>query len=125
MNEGGEAMIENLTSKIIQWRWIVAVATLGAALLAMMGLQGIYFESDYRIYFPEDNPQRVAHEDMQGMFSKNDNILFVLKSEGGDITSSGVLEAVFELTMRRGSCPFLSGLIHSPITSTPAHSKTI
>lgn len=99
-------MIKNLTSKIIQWRWLVAAATLGAALLAMMGLRGIYFESDYRIYFPEDNPQRMAHEDMQRKFSKNDNILFVLKSEGGDITSGGVLEAVFELTTEAWKLPF-------------------
>jgi len=101
-----QSMIENLTSKIIEWRWMVTIATLAAVLLAMMGLRGIYFESDYRIYFPEDNPQRMAHENMQNMFSKNDNILFVLKSEGGDITSSGVLEAIFELTNEAWKLPF-------------------
>ena len=72
-------MIENLTSKIIEWRWMVTIATLAAVLLAMMGLRGIYFESDYRIYFPEDNPQRVAHEDMQKMFSKMGVETFLIK----------------------------------------------
>jgi predicted RND superfamily exporter protein len=62
-------MIEKLTAKIIQWRWMVTAATLGAVVLATAGIRGIYFESDYRIYFPEDNPQRVAHEDMQRMFA--------------------------------------------------------
>ncbi len=62
-------MIEKLTGKIIQWRWMVTAATLGAVVLATTGLRGIYFESDYRIYFPEVNPQRVSHEDMHRMFA--------------------------------------------------------
>ena len=41
-------MIEKLTGKIIQWRWMVTAATLGAVVLATAGLRGIYFESDYR-----------------------------------------------------------------------------
>ena len=101
-------MIDKLTEKIIKWRWGVAAATLGAVVLATAGLRNIYFESDYRIYFPKDNPQRVAHETMQELFSKNDNILFVIKPKAGDITAPGLLEAVFELTGQAWKLPFSS-----------------
>ena len=54
--------------------------------------------TDYRVFFSEDNPQLTAFETLQNTYTKNDNLLFVIKPADDAVFSPQVLAAVEKLT---------------------------
>ena len=91
---------------VIRWRWPVIVATLLIVLAAGSGVTKLTFRDDYRAFFSEDNPQLTAFEVMEDIYTKNDNILFVLAPADGDAFSADTLAAVEELTDGAWQIPF-------------------
>ena len=47
------------------------------------GARKIYMKNDYRVFFGEDNPQLKSFEALQAIYTKDDNILFVLEHPQG------------------------------------------
>ena len=81
-----------------QWRKVIVffcVFILGALSLGAFKLQ---FTTNYRVFFSEDNPQLQAYLNMQQVFSKKDNVLFVLTVKQGNIFNRETLSAIAELT---------------------------
>mgnify|MGYP007026228635 CR=1 FL=1 len=76
---------------VIRWRWPVIVATLLIVLAAGSGVTKLTFRDDYRAFFSEDNPQLTAFEVMEDIYTKNDNILFVLAPADGDADRKSVV----------------------------------
>ncbi|SGZ08253.1 Putative uncharacterized protein [Moritella viscosa] len=74
--------------------------------LAAGGAQNLVFKNDYRIYFGEDNPQRTAFESMQKVYSKSDNISFVVVPKGKDVFTRAHLEALTSLTKQSWQIPY-------------------
>jgi len=52
-------------------------------LFAAAGGRHLNFESDYRIFFDPDNPQRIAFEEIENTYEKNDNLLIVVAPASG------------------------------------------
>jgi len=65
------------------------------------GASRLKFIDEYRVFFGEDNPQLVAFDAVQDIYTKNDNILFVVTPPDGDGFSPEALAAVEE-PHRRG-----------------------
>ncbi len=91
---------------VIQWRWLVLLVTMGLAGLATVGVTRIEMKTEYRVFFSEDNPQLQAFDEVENIYTKNDNILFVLAPENGDVFSVEALQAVEELTAEAWKIPF-------------------
>lgn len=91
---------------IIRWRWLVIVAALAATMAMASGAQFLSFTSDYRIFFSDENPQLTAYEDLQDIYTKTDNIFFVLKPKDGKVNTPEVLEIVRKLTEKSWTIPF-------------------
>jgi predicted RND superfamily exporter protein len=91
---------------LFKWRWLVLVGTLGIGALAASGARFIEFKNDYQYFFREDNPQLRAFEDLQDIYTKNDNILIVLAPESGKVFEPETLAAVGEITDRGWQLPF-------------------
>lgn len=91
---------------LFKWRWPVLIATLAVAMLAASGGRFIEFKNDYQYFFREDNPQLRAFEDLQEIYTKNDNILFVVAPESGKVFTPETLAAVGEITDRAWQLPF-------------------
>ena len=83
---------------LFKWRWLVLVATLGIGFLAASGARFIEFKNDYQYFFREDNPQLRAFEDLQEIYTKNDNTLIVLAPESGKVFTPQTLAAVGDIT---------------------------
>ena len=64
---------------VIRWRVPIILATVVAAVVAASGARFLYFSQDYRVFFSSGNPQLEAFETMQRVYSKDDNISFVIK----------------------------------------------
>ncbi|MDX8393605.1 MAG: MMPL family transporter [Mariprofundales bacterium] len=91
---------------IIRWRWPVILLAVLLALAAGSGGRFLAFNTDYRVFFSDDNPQLIAFEELQKTYTKVDNIQFVISSLDGDAISPTVLTAVEELTQKAWLLPF-------------------
>ena len=90
---------------VIRRRWPILLFTLLAALLLASGASRLKVSVDYRYFFAEDNPQLQAYEKSQAIYSRNDNILFVLAPEDKEVFSSHLLAAVEQLTEEAWKIP--------------------
>ena len=90
---------------VIRWRWPILILSLLITLVAASGVERLKFQDDYRYFFREDNPQLVAFEEVQNIYTKNDNILFVLEPADGNAFSRTTLEAVERLTAEAWKIP--------------------
>lgn len=91
---------------LLRWRWPVILTTVALVLGLASGARNLAFNDDYRLFFSDDNPQLQAFEELQNVYTKNDNILFVLIPESGEIFSPKILEAVEDLTAAAWQIPF-------------------
>ncbi len=92
---------------IVRWRWWVLLLSLLCLVALGAGARLLTFSTDYRVYFGPHNPQLLAFDEIQNVYSKNDNILLMFEPRDGDVFSPRVLEAVREFTERAWQLPFV------------------
>lgn len=91
---------------VIRYRWAIVLVAGGLMLLAAAGMQHLQFESDYRIFFGPDNPQRIAFEELENTYVKNDNLLIVVAPANGKVFTRESLDIVEKITERAWQTPF-------------------
>lgn len=101
-----EAQVVRFSRWVIRWRWPVVVAALVLAALTGSGAKGLFFDTNYRAFFGGENPQLTAFEDLQDIYTKNDNILFVVAPADGEVFTPRTLEAVEQLTKAAWQIPY-------------------
>ncbi len=93
--------IVRLAEQAIRYRWAVILATVILTGLALAGLRnGVTFETSYRIFFAGDNPQLQAFDALQNIYTKDDNVMFILTAGKDSIYEEEFLEAVQWLSHR-------------------------
>ena len=95
-----------LTEGILRRRWLTIVLALLFAAAAGSGASKLEFSSNYRVFFSEANPELMAFENLQNTYTKNDNFLFVIQSQGDSAFSPETLAAVEELTAEAWQIPY-------------------
>lgn len=86
--------------------WTVLLLSLVSMVALASGVRFIGFDTDYRVFFGPDNPQLLAWDEVQNVYTKNDNIIFVVESDGGTVFKPDTLALVEELTERAWTLPF-------------------
>ena len=104
----GDQLAEAYAIRILRWRWLAITAFILAVLLMASGARFLQIRGDYRYNFGENNPQLKAFEEIQAIYSKNDNVLFALVDPGGNVFNSRTLEAVHRLTEAAWQLPYSS-----------------
>jgi predicted RND superfamily exporter protein len=92
----------------IKWRWLVVLGSLLVATGFGYGGQFLGFNSDYRVFFSDENPQLSAFDALQDKYTKDDNILVVVEPQDGDVFTPETLSAIEELTKESWQTPFSS-----------------
>ncbi len=84
------------------------LATISTTLFLIFagGLSNLYFDSSYRAYFSEENPELIAFESMEKIYTKEDNIIIILKSKEGNLFQAKNLRPIEELTKRTWNMPY-------------------
>lgn len=85
--------------------WVILVCITFAAVSAM-GAGKLVFKNDYRIFFSEENPQLTAFESMQKVYSKSDNVAFIVVPKGRDVFTAEHLSALKTLTKASWQVPY-------------------
>ena len=66
------------------------------------------FNSDYHVFFSEDNPQLLAYDGLQNKYTKDDNVFIVLEPKDGNVFTRETLTAIEELTAQSWQTPHSS-----------------
>ena len=101
-----EKKIKYYSEFVINFRWIVLPACILLAFICGYGIKNIVFETDYRIFFSEKNPNLIAFENLQNTYSRNDVVQFVIKPNEGDIFNPKTLESIRKLTRDSWQIPY-------------------
>lgn len=94
------------------FRWVlnhpiwVLLLSVGFVVAAAMGAQKLVFKGDYRVFFSDENPQLTAYESMQKIYSKSDNVAFVIAPSDGKVFSATQMEAIRQLTEEAWQIPY-------------------
>ncbi len=105
-------MNDQLARFCVIYRWPLALASLLLLLALGWGMKNLHFDSDYKIFFSDDNPQMLAHQANEATYAKSDNISFVLELKDGKVFSPSVLKAIIRLTELGWTMPY-SGRVDS------------
>jgi hypothetical protein len=96
----------NLARLIIHNPWKAILAMLLITIVAASGMKNLGFSNNYRVFFGPDNPELQAFEVFQNTYTKNDNILFVLRPTNGDAFTPRTLGAIERLTEEAWQIPY-------------------
>ncbi|WJG08475.1 MMPL family transporter [Aliiglaciecola sp. LCG003] len=78
--------------------WWILIVSISLVVLASAGGQFLAFNGDYKVYFKQDNPQRLAFEQMQAVFSKNESATILVVPQSGSVFNTRTLTLLTELT---------------------------
>ena len=95
-----------LADAMIRWRWIVILATILTTVGFAMGMPRLAFDTNYRAFFSDENPELSAFETFQATYTKNDNFLIVIRPADGNVFSRTTLAAVEEITEAGWQVPY-------------------
>ncbi|MEM9158398.1 MAG: MMPL family transporter [Verrucomicrobiota bacterium] len=99
--------VERLAANTIKYRWLVILGTFLFTAFAVSGLRnGVKFDSSYRIFFSEDNPQLQAFDALQNTYTKDDNVMIILTANKDSIYEQDFLEAVQWVTTQGWQVPY-------------------
>ena len=99
-------LVERFTRGVLHWRWPIVLTSLLVSVGIGSGARGLFFDTNYRAFFSDDNPQLTEFETLQAVYTKNDNLLFVVAPQDGDAFSASTLTAIEELTEAAWRLPF-------------------
>ncbi len=91
---------------LVRNRWAVIALSLLAALAAAYGAQFLTVNPDSRVFFSRDNPHLLALENLENVYSKDDNVLFALAPADGEVFTRETLAAIEYLTDRAWQLPY-------------------
>ena len=99
-------MLVRYTEWILKWRYLVIILALVAVGVIGSGAPKLMpFSNDYRVFFSPDNPQLNAFENMQNTYTKDDNVLFVVSPQNGNVFTPETLAAIQDITHEAWQIP--------------------
>lgn len=102
--------MEKLESRYAAWvvrnrLLIIVLSLIGVAAMAS-GVGKLKFDTSYRAFFSDDNPELLAFENVEDTYVKADNVIIVLAPRDGNVFTRNTLEAVEELTKQSWQVPY-------------------
>jgi len=91
---------------VIRFRWPIVLLTFLVSGAIGSGARGLFFDTDYSAFFGSENPYLSAFEELQNVYTKNDNVLFVVAPANGEAFSEESLLAVEALTDAGWQLPY-------------------
>ncbi len=98
--------VERFTRWVVARRWFVVAAAFLVAGAAGVGAGKLGLATNYRVYFSDDNPDLLAYDAVEDIYTRNDNVLFVIQPKEGDVFTEEVLEMVRSLTEDAWQIPY-------------------
>lgn len=99
-------MVDKFYSFVSKYPIWVILACITLVVFAGAGAQKLVFKNDYKVFFGKENPQLTTFESMQKIYSKTDNVAFIVVPKNGNVFTSEHLAALKSLTKASWQVPF-------------------
>lgn len=101
-----EKFVNVYVNWVLKHRWLVVAGTIVLTFLFASGARFLSINTNYRAFFSGDNPQLLLFEEIQNVYSKNDNILFVLGTQDENVFKNQTMAAIEKLTKESWQIPY-------------------
>jgi uncharacterized protein len=91
---------------VVRYRWPVLVLSILSSLAVGSGAGRLSFVTDYQVWFSKSNPELRTFEANQKIYTKNDNLMFVVVPRAGKVFTREALAAVEALTKAAWKLPY-------------------
>jgi len=91
---------------IVRNPWIVIALSILFVAIPATGLSKLYFDSSYRVYFSDDNPELLNLEAIEATYNESHNVIIVVAPHDGDVFTAKTLSAIEQLTEQAWQVPF-------------------
>lgn len=91
---------------VIRWRWPVVVLSVLAVLACGAGAPRITISDNYRVFFDNNNPMLAALDAFENTYVREENAVFVLAPDDGNVFTRETLQAIHDLTEEMWQIPF-------------------
>ncbi|MGB5326466.1 MAG: MMPL family transporter [Pseudomonadales bacterium] len=91
---------------LVRWRLWLALASIVLACLFSLGAQKLYFQSDYKTFFKDDDPQRVAHESQMEEYARSDDEIIIIHFPNSPVFTQANLKLLQHATELAWGMPF-------------------
>ena len=91
---------------VVNHPWRIMLLSVLAVFAAASGGRFLSFTTDYRVFFSSHNPQLVAFESLERMYTKNDNVMFVVTPKDGNVFTPQTLHIIQEMTHEAWQVPY-------------------
>ncbi len=103
---GTDLFATTLARQVVRWRWLAIVISLLLVVGVGSGGRFLEFATNYRAFFSPDNPELLAFEEFQNVYTKNDNFLFVIQPKDGRVFSPEVASVMEYMTEEAWKIPY-------------------
>lgn len=91
---------------VIRNRLLIIVVSLASIAAIGYGAGNLRFDSSYRAFFSEDNPELIAFENVENTYVKDDNVMIILAPHNGNVFTRDTLAAIEYLTTEAWQVPY-------------------
>ena len=92
---------------VVNHPWLVIFISLLIVVPAVYSIkQNIKFTANYRVFFGPDNPQLLAFDELEKVYTKNDNVMFIITPEDGNVFTPDTLQFIQKLTDEAWKVPY-------------------
>lgn len=96
----------SFASLLVERRGLLSLLSIIMIVVSMIGFKNLYFESDYKIFFSEDDPQLLAHDALQDAYTKTDNLMFVIAPDDQNVFTQRTLNIINQITEAAWETPY-------------------
>ena len=92
---------------VVKHPWLVIFLSLLIVVPSVYTIkQNIKFTTNYRVFFGKDNPQLLAFDELEKVYTKNDNVMFIVTPKDGDVFTPSTLQFIQKLTEEAWKIPY-------------------
>ncbi|MEM7361104.1 MAG: MMPL family transporter [Pseudomonadota bacterium] len=99
-------MEQKLIDNLLRYRYWWALLSLVLTFALTAGGKNLFFETDYKIYFNDDDPHLLAHEDMEDTYTKTDNLGIYIKPKEGSVFTPENMALIYKYTEEAWQTPY-------------------
>ncbi|MFP6681089.1 MAG: MMPL family transporter, partial [Gammaproteobacteria bacterium] len=91
---------------VVRHRLLIIVVCLVSVAVLSYGAGKLRFDTSYRAFFSDDNPELIAYENVENTYVKADNVILIIAPRDGDVFTRDNLAAIEELTAEAWQVPY-------------------
>lgn len=98
----------SLANSVLKHPLLVIIISILMVMVLAYGARNATISSDYRYFFGDDNPQRVAFDSLQNVYSKDDSVFMTITPKDGAVFTPDTLAGIRYLTEQAWKLPFVT-----------------